>query len=146
MPSRSACLAVAACLGLAAGPAFAGGTVAFAPDAGGAIDFVMPSGNIECIYTPPGGTPTYMPDDGGPELSCDRAEPTYLRFILGASGPGAIISNVGDASCCSESNIFAYGRTWRQAPFTCTSSTAGLACRRDDGHGFFISRAKVSAD
>jgi hypothetical protein len=34
--------------------------------------FVMPSGNIGCVYTPAGGTPVYQPADGGPGA--------YLRY------------------------------------------------------------------
>ena len=46
---------------------------------GGQVEFVMPSGNIGCIYTPQGGTDIYEPRGGGPELSCDRVFP--LRVI-----------------------------------------------------------------
>ena len=148
MPQRFSCLAAAACLALAAGPvppALAGGSVAFGPDPSGAVTFVMPSGNIACIFTPAGGSSVYMPADGGPELSCDRAAPSYLRFTLAASGPARVISNVGDPSCCGGSNTLGYGLTWWAAPFSCVSATNGLSCRRADGHGFFISKAKVSA-
>ena len=148
MSPRFFCLAAAACLLLAAGPvpaALAGGSVAFDPDPSGAVTFVMPSGNIACIFTPAGGSSVYMPADGGPELSCDRAAPSYLRFTLAASGPATVLSNVGDPSCCGGSNTFAYGLTWWAAPFSCVPSSTGLSCRRSDGHGFFISKAKVSA-
>ena len=50
---------------------------------GVAEHFVMPSGNIGCTYIPEGGTDVYEPVDGGPELSCDRIEPKYLRATLG---------------------------------------------------------------
>src|SRR5579862_4910497 len=152
MSPRLFCLAAAACLALALGsvagpvaPALAAGSVAFAPDPSGAVTFVMPSGNIACIFTPAGGSSVYVPADGGPELSCDRAAPSYLRFTLAASGPATVVSNVGDPSCCGGSNTFAYGLTWWAAPFSCTSSSTGLSCRRADGHGFFISKAKVQA-
>lgn len=125
--------------------AVAAGTMTFEPDAGGATSFSMPSGNIGCIYTPEGGSTTYVPEDGGPELSCDRVEPTYLRFVLGAAGAATIIGDVGDAGCCSSDNPLPYGTTWRLEPFTCASDTKGLRCERDDGHGFFISRAKTEA-
>ncbi len=118
--------------------------VAFAPDASGAITFVMPSGNVACIYTPAGGSSVYTPMDGGPELSCDRAEPTYLRFTLAASGPTSVIGNVGDPGCCGGSNSFAYGQTWHMAPFSCTSAPTGLVCKRG-GNGFTISKGKIEA-
>lgn len=140
---RSFCFAVA--LALTAGAAQAAGYVTFYPDPSGSITFVMPSGNIDCIYTPAGGSGVYVPPGGGPELSCDRAQPIYLRFILGNYGPAQVLSNVGDPGCCGGSYAFPYGKTWRLAPYTCTSSTKGLACKRDDGHGFFISRATIQA-
>ena len=117
----------------------------FPVEEGGQIGFLMPSNNVECIYTPQGGGGNYTPEDGGPELSCDRLMPTYLRFVLGAKGPANIIKDVGDQSCCGGTNYFAYGTQWRQAPFTCQSSTSGLNCKRDDGHGFFISKATIKA-
>jgi hypothetical protein len=49
--------------------------VDFAAGAGGQITFVMPTHNVECVYTPQGGTATYKPLDGGPGLSCDRRDP-----------------------------------------------------------------------
>ena len=75
----------------------------------------------------------------------EAAMPTYLRFTLNATGPAEVITDVGDQSCCGGPNTFAYGMSWRIEPFTCTSATTGLQCRRDDGHGFLISKAKVSA-
>jgi hypothetical protein len=117
------------------------GTQTF-PSNNGQVDFVMPSQNVECIYTPAGGTPTYTPADGGPELQCDRAQPTYLRFVLGKSGPATVISDVGDASCCGGTNVLQYGSTWKGGPFACRSATTGIACTRG-AHGFLISKAKV---
>jgi hypothetical protein len=52
----------------------------FAPDENGQIVFVTPSGNIGCTYIPKGGTAMYTPDDGGPELGCDRIQPLYVRL------------------------------------------------------------------
>src|SRR5580700_4310064 len=58
-------------------------SIDFAADAaGGQIVFVLPSHNVECTYTPKGGTTTYKPFDGGPELSCDRPDPKYVRVVL----------------------------------------------------------------
>jgi len=124
--------------------AHASGTMVFDPDASGATFFVTPSQNIGCVYTPVGGSTVYVPEDGGPELSCDRVVPKYLRFVLGASGPANLIDNVGDAGCCTSENPLPYGTKWRIEPFTCESETTGLSCQRDDGHGFFVSKAKVS--
>jgi hypothetical protein len=133
-------LALVAAAALAA-PAFAA-PLSF-PSDNGQETFVTPSNNIGCIYTPEGGVDVYVPSDGGPELSCDRVEPEYLRFVLGAQGDATKIGDVGDASCCGSDNVLDYGQVWRADPFTCISMQAGLACARDDGHGFFISKAKT---
>lgn len=113
---------------------------------GVAEEFIMPSANIGCVYIPEGGTDVYQPEDGGPELSCDRIEPKYLRAILGRSGKGRVLSNVGDQGCCSAEKILDYGETWRGGPFTCYSERTGLTCERNDGHSFLLSRARVRAD
>jgi hypothetical protein len=109
----------------------------------GQVTFLTPSSNIQCTYTRQGGGGTYMPADGGPELQCDRAEPNYLRFILGKAGAGQKISNVGDAGCCGGENVLDYGALWSLDPFTCVSSSKGLTCVRDDGRGFFISKSRT---
>jgi hypothetical protein len=137
LPSTIAALAVAVA------PAFAGQEQAqFAPQPGGQIAFVMPSGNIGCIYTPAGGAPHYVPADGGPELSCDRVAPVYLRFVLGRAGPAAQIGNVGDASCCAAENPLAYGSYWEFDGFYCESANSGLTCLRGE-NGFFVSRKET---
>lgn len=108
--------------------------------------FVMPSGNIGCVYIPEGGTQTYQPADGGPELSCDRVEPKYLRATLGRSGKAVVRSNVGDQGCCGGEKTIPYGETWAAGPFTCYSERTGLTCERNDGHSFLLSRARVHAE
>lgn len=113
---------------------------------GVAEHFVMPSGNIGCTYIPEGGTDVYEPVDGGPELSCDRIEPKYLRATLGRSGKAVVLSDVGDQGCCSADRTVPYGETWSAGPFTCYSERTGLTCERNDGHSFLLSRARVRAD
>lgn len=109
-------------------------------------EFVMPSGNIGCTFTPAGGTPTYRPDDGGPELACDIIAPRYVRATLGRAGAATIDRKVGDPSCCSAGPVLDYGATWSGGPFSCVSERTGLSCRRDDGHAFVLSRASIAAD
>lgn len=113
---------------------------------GAAQSFVMPSGNIGCIYIPEGGTETYQPADGGPELSCDRVEPKYVRATLGRSGKAVVRTNVGDQGCCGGDRTIPYGETWSAGPFTCYSERTGLICERNDGHSFLLSRARLRAD
>ncbi len=114
----------------------------FKPESNGQIIFVMPSKNVGCTYTPAGGTPVYQPQDGGPELSCDRVKPSYARVSLTPKNVRRY-TNVGDQDCCSESNVFAYGNRWSQGPFTCESAPSGLTCRRPDGKGFSINQSAI---
>jgi hypothetical protein len=118
----------------------------FMPDENGQIVFVTPSRNIGCTYIPKGGTEMYKPDDGGPELGCDRIEPKYIRLILSASGKAFIFEMEGDTACCDDVNVLNYGDRWKAGPFTCMSDESGLTCRRKDGHGFFASRNKYTVD
>ena len=111
----------------------------------GQVEFVTPSGNIGCIYTPEGGTSVYETTDGLAEIQCDRVEPDYIRAILGGQGEGYIPDDVGDASCCSLTQQIDYGHIVTLGPFQCLSERQGLTCARDDGHGFFLSRKLVQA-
>ena len=123
----------------AATPAFA---IDFSENDQGQIEFMMPSGNVGCIYTPEGGTGVYQPMDGGPELSCDRVEPQYVRVTLGPANKTKRYNNVGDASCCGSENVFDYGNVWSHDGFRCVSSESGLSCKRF-GHGFSMSRKAI---
>ena len=111
----------------------------------GQIEFSTPSGNIGCVYTPAGGTPVYETWDGGAELSCDRVEPHYLRVILGEDGAAERFdaNEIGDFGCCSLTQQLDYGFVAEFGPFQCLSDRKGLTCAREDGHGFFLSRALV---
>ena len=114
----------------------------FPADTRGQVSFVMPSKNIGCTYTPQGGTPVYQPFDGGPELSCDRIRPQYVRLVV---TPKTVrrFDNVGDRDCCGADNIFTYGSRWTQGPFTCESAETGLTCRHSGGSGFSVSQASI---
>ncbi|MBN9081074.1 MAG: hypothetical protein J0I16_06205 [Rhizobiales bacterium] len=118
-------------------------TAAVKADQNGVVQFTTPSNNIECIYVPAGGSPVYKPPGNMAELSCDRAAPSYVRIQMSARGTVQQISNPGDQPCCSVGPVLNYGETWRLAPFSCTSERTGLTCRRDDGHGFSVSRAGI---
>ena len=75
----------------------------FAAQANGQITFVMPSGNIGCIYTPKGGTDVYEPVDGGPEILPDPVEHRAPdRFLVGeVAEEGSVRERdaVGDRLC-----------------------------------------------
>lgn len=110
----------------------------------GQIVFVTPSGNIGCIYTPEGGTDTYQPADGGPEISCDRIEPSYVHISMGPDGEVTRIDDPGEQGCCGADQVFAYGNEASFPGFICYSETTGLVCETDDSeHGFLVSKAKI---
>jgi hypothetical protein len=143
--SRNFAFRCGALLGLAAltlGAARAQQPVDFPANAAGQVVFVMPSHNVECTYTPQGGTAVYQPFDGGPELSCDRQSPKYIRIVL---TPKSLrrFDDVGDQGCCGTDNPFRYGGHWARGPFACDSLETGLSCKRSDGHGFVLSRERV---
>ena len=118
----------------------------FKPAEDGSVSFVMPSRNMGCTFIPKGGTDSYKPDDGGPELGCDRLAPGYIRLILAAAGKARAYQVEGDSGCCDSPNVLHYGESWRAGPFHCRADRGGLRCDRDDGHGFFASRDKYSVD
>lgn len=115
----------------------------FEPRANGQIEFNMPSGNIGCLYTPEGGTDTYMPADGGPELICERVEPSYVTVILSDVDEAEVIEDPGEQSCCGAENIFEYGNTVEFDGFECESEETGLTCENDEGYGFTMARAGI---
>jgi hypothetical protein len=116
----------------------------FVPKANGQVEFSMPSGNVGCIFTPEGGTDTYQPDGGGPELSCDRIEPSYINVRLGPVGKAMLNENPGEQGCCGAENVLAYGNTTHLGGFVCTASTGGLTCETADGrHGFCVAKARM---
>lgn len=136
-------LVMIAVLLLGALPAMAKEQV-FKAQPNGQISFVMPSGNIGCIYTPRGGTDTYQPADGGPELSCDRIAPSYVNIRLGPKGPAVLTENPGEQGCCGGDNVFAYGNTASFEGFVCSASDAGLICETPDKqHGLCLSRTRT---
>jgi hypothetical protein len=121
------------------------GTNAITPAADAASEFEAAAGNVGCHYVPSGGTETYQTPDGGPELICDRVEPTYLRFSLSAHGAARRYDQVGDASCCG-GEMLAAGAHWSAGPFACDVTQDGVACANADRRGFTLSRSEVRAN
>lgn len=119
---------------------------AFAP-AQAEDGFLMPSGNIECIYEK-----EVVPDDDSPPLPsriiCSRAQPSFLRVILDDdAAPARIVQWKNGMGCCTHAlRKHPYGTTWEQAPFYCDVETDGVHCfRRKNARltGFRLSRAGV---
>ena len=98
----------------------------FVAEDDGQISFVMPSGNVGCIYTPRGGTPT------------------YVNITLGPKGAAVLTKDPGEQGCCGGDNVFAYGNTVTFDGFICSSSDAGLICETPDKkHGLCLSRTRT---
>src|SRR5262245_15498379 len=95
--------------------------------ANGPADFEAPSGNVGCNYIPAGGNGVYHSPDGGAELICDRAEPTYVRFSLSAHGISTLETQVRDTGCCG-GPVLPYGAHWQGGPFQCDMRETGLCC------------------
>ena len=118
--------------------------------------FRSPSGNISCLYIPSaalgsgtGRTPA--------TILCKLAHADYAKalqtgckgldwrgFSLPAARKGAVNCSGGilyNPTTQHPSYItLAYGRTWRQKMFSCTSAVDGVNCSNPRGHGMFISR------
>jgi hypothetical protein len=116
----------------------------FTAQQNGQVTFMMPSGNIACIYTPRGGIDNYQPAGGGPEISCDRIAPTYVNITLGPDGPAVLTENPGEQGCCGGDNVLSYGNSVSFDGFVCSSSDAGLICETPDKkHGLCLSRTRT---
>ena len=138
---KSLMLAIALAAGLAL-PAWAA-EVELEAGESGQVEFAMPSGNIGCIVTPEGGTDVYQPEDGGPEIMCDRVEPDYVRVVMGA-GEAEELEDIADPSCCGVEQVLDYGDWATIEGFVCQSKTTGLTCTtEDEEHGFTMARAGI---
>ena len=116
------------------------------PSREGQVEFVLPSSNIGCTYTPGPGTSWYDTMDGRSELTCDRVEPVYVRVFLGTRGKAQKIFNSGEQGCCATGPVLEYGETWRSDDgYSCLSSRTGLTCNYRGRHGFSISRKAITA-
>lgn len=111
---------------------------------GVSIEFMAPSGNIGCVYSPAGGTAVYQTADGRAELKCDRSEPEYVRIVMSETGP-ARIEPTDERGCCSGETI-QYGQSWSEGAFTCNVSEAGLSCTNRERHGFTLSRTRAEVN
>lgn len=140
MRRRAAVGIVCACAVLAAGAGHAPAA------ASGVRGFQSPSRNIVCAgYT--GSQPASLRCDITSGLRPRPARPKGCKFDyggslgLGAHGRGRVLC-VSEAPLAdpTKAPVLAYGRTWHDGPFTCTSRVTGVRCRNLDGHGIFLSR------
>jgi hypothetical protein len=109
-----------------------------------------PSGDVNCVYTAHGWKGTYMPHDGGPEMSCDRSSDLgYERVYLGPRGRAKIVKRIGDTGCCGIEPLLPEGARLRRGPFQCEVIGGEVICKRNDGYGFAIGgsqRARLLRD
>jgi hypothetical protein len=110
-------------------------------ESGVSIEFMAPSGNLGCVFTPAGGTEVYQTPDGAAELKCDRMEPQFVRIVLPERGAAQIVETQ-ERGCCSGTPL-AYGEHWSAGPFQCDMAESGLTCSSADGHGFTLSREEA---
>jgi hypothetical protein len=115
-----------------------------------------PSGNITCLYV--SQKPQFLlcqiaNADYKPALThhCGSA-PYYVDwagFSLSATGKGVVACAGGPAYDPQTDHpryvTLAYGKTWRQGPFTCGSATTGITCTNRAGHELFVSRGSWRA-
>jgi hypothetical protein len=99
--------------------------------------FSLPSGNLSCEFSP-------NTELNFPTISCEREKPSPDRIVLSKTGKAEIFKQVTDPFCCEADTVLAYGTTWQKGPFACLASRDGLTCSAQSGHGFFISREKLS--
>jgi hypothetical protein len=112
--------------------------------------FRSPSGNISCLFIPS--------SSGAPAtILCKLAHADYAQalqsrckgldwhgFLLPAARKGAVNCSGGILYNPTTQHphyiTLAYGKTWRQKMFSCTSQVNGVNCSNPHGHGMFISR------
>jgi hypothetical protein len=122
--------------------------------------FRSPSGNIKCLFIP--SAPTGSGGRTPATILCTVAHADYAKTLqarcLGPTGAGVDwhgfllpAARKGTVSCSGGALYnpttqhpsyvtLAYGKTWRQKMFSCTSQTNGVNCSNPSGHGMFISR------
>jgi hypothetical protein len=112
--------------------------------------FRSPSGNISCLFIPSGsGAPATilcrLADADYAQALQDRCKDLdWHGFLLPAARKGAVNCSGGILYNPTTQHptyiTLAYGKTWRQKMFSCTSQVNGVNCSNPHGHGMFISR------
>jgi hypothetical protein len=122
--------------------------------------FRSPTGNISCLFIP--SAPTGSGGRTPATMLCTVKHAEYAKTLqarcLGPTGAGVdwhgflLPAARKGAVSCSGGALYnpttqhpsyvtlAYGKTWRQKMFSCTSASNGVNCSNPSGHGMFISR------
>jgi hypothetical protein len=130
--------------------------IALAVSAGAAAKalpgFRSPSKNITCLLQtdkPEFVTCGVAQADYATKLRHHCAAPPigvdWAGFSLGQTGKGEVECTGGTLYDPGTEHphyvVLAYGATWKQGGFTCSSKTTGVTCTNGHGHGIFLSRA-----
>lgn len=101
------------------------------------VRFTTPSKKIACAYMP-------AMEDFPAFLRCDLFFRNDTGVFLKHKGK-AKLGRVTDTVAEPGEPVLQYGKTWSHGGFTCLSKSIGLRCRsKTSGHGFFVSRQKIS--
>ncbi len=114
-----------------------------APTAGALTQFSTPSKNVGCI-----GDATSLRCDIAQTSVRPPARPASCQFDFGnyfsmSSRSRSTRACVSDTALGGR-RIVAYGTSIRIGPFLCVSKTTGLRCTNRTGHGWSLSRAKIT--
>jgi hypothetical protein len=115
-----------------------------------------PSGNVTCLYV--SEKPAFLlcqiakaDYEASLRKHCASA-PYYVDwagFSLSAKGRGVVACAGGPAYDPQNEHpryvTLAYGKTWREGPFTCRSAVTGMTCTNRTGHEVFVSRGSWHA-
>ncbi len=104
--------------------------------------FILPSGNIYCLY---------LPDEHNVTLRCDirsglipqpkgACDLDRTGIFLGKNGKAAPTC-AGD-TVAGNYPVLKYGRTWTRRGIKCVAKENGLSCQNTQRHGFFLSKQK----
>jgi hypothetical protein len=119
--------------------------------------FKTPSGNIFCNYAFGYVSRTRVPflicgiksgikppaPRKGPECTRHLWPVMYATGPAGWSGSTCPGHDTPQGPSFDHAPVLGYGKSWRWNGMSCTSAFAGLTCRNQSGHGFFMSRAKT---
>ena len=100
--------------------------------------FRMPGNDVACEVDNPGAVGPFA---GKRTLYCvvfaksgTRGQRTWAVRTTGTARVFWVMGNIADTT-----PTLAYGRSWSNNGFRCTSERAGVTCSNDSNHGFFLS-------
>jgi uncharacterized protein DUF6636 len=104
--------------------------------------FRTPTGNIGCGLVGGSARCDIRGRDWSPPPKPSSCELDWGQGIGVGEGGAARFVCAGDTALDPSAPVLAYGETSRVGAVSCTSQEAGITCRSDTGHGFFLSRQR----